>query len=283
MAEAIGLARAMQGRVWPNPPVGCVIVRDGEIVGCGQTQFGGRPHAERVALDDAGPLSEGATLYVTLEPCCHWGKTPPCADAIIAAGVAKVHASLQDPDPRVNGGGFRKLRDAGVEVEVGLGAAAAREILEGFFTRIALGRPLITVSRHVSVAGGIPSVPDGFDGLLTMQGHSELTITERTAGGGIEMVPLAGHLAPNRLAPSRLASKLGTLGLTSIVVPAGDPLAQMFRSAGLVDHEVADSEGVNTTPPQVASMTSATMNNSERRVNAQIHGTPARSTRMTVS
>lgn len=101
MAEAISLARGMRGLVWPNPPVGCVIVRDGEIVGRGHTQPGGRPHAERVALDEEGERAKGAIFYVTLEPCCHWGRTPPCADAIIAAGVYTVHASLQDPDPRV--------------------------------------------------------------------------------------------------------------------------------------------------------------------------------------
>lgn len=244
----------MQGRVWPNPPVGCVIVREGEIVGRGQTQLGGRPHAERVALDDAGPLSRGATLYVTLEPCCHWGKTPPCADAIIAAGVVAVHASLQDPDPRVDGGGFRKLRDAGLTVEVGLVADTAREIMEGFFTRIALGRPLITVSPFAPDDGSAPSVPDGFDAVLTMQDRFGPVASVRTADGGIEIVPLTGHSVPNGM-----ARELGTFGLTSIVIPAGDPLAQSCRSAGLVDHDVADEEGCKASPSRAASMTSASM------------------------
>ena len=114
MQRALDLARDMRGYVWPNPPVGCVIVKDAEVIAKAATHPGGRPHAERKAIAMAGCAALGATLYVTLEPCCHWGKTPPCTDAIIEAGVARVVCAVQDPDPRVNGGGFQKLRDAGI-------------------------------------------------------------------------------------------------------------------------------------------------------------------------
>jgi len=180
MKEALGLARSMRGWVWPNPAVGCVIVRDGEIVGRGCTQFGGRPHAERVALDDAGAKARGATLYVTLEPCCHWGKTPPCADAIIEAGVHAVYASLQDPDPRVNGGGFRKLKEAGITVEVGLGGDEAREIMDGFFHRVESGTPLVSVAERLEPPG---TIPEGFDAELRSIGD-RLWLFTRAYGVG---------------------------------------------------------------------------------------------------
>src|SRR3954471_17246015 len=128
MRSAVGLARRGLGNVWPNPAVGCVIVKDGHVVGRGWTQPGGRPHAETEALSRAGPLAQGATAYVTLEPCCHWGKTPPCADALIAAGVSRVVAAMRDPFPRVSGGGFRKLRAAGIDVEIGLLEREARRL-----------------------------------------------------------------------------------------------------------------------------------------------------------
>src|SRR6185437_2136784 len=110
MRAALNLARRGLGTVWPNPAVGCVIVRDGEVVGRGWTQSGGRPHAETEALARAGAAAKGATAYVTLEPCCHHGRTPPCSDALIAAGVRQVVAAVEDPDPRVAGGGLTRLR-----------------------------------------------------------------------------------------------------------------------------------------------------------------------------
>ncbi|MBT8412199.1 MAG: bifunctional diaminohydroxyphosphoribosylaminopyrimidine deaminase/5-amino-6-(5-phosphoribosylamino)uracil reductase RibD, partial [Octadecabacter sp.] len=110
MAHALSLGARGQGRVWPNPAVGCVIVKDGRVIGRGWTQPGGRPHAETEALAQAGDAARGATAYVTLEPCAHVGKTPPCADALIAAGVARAVIALQDPDPRTDGGGAARLR-----------------------------------------------------------------------------------------------------------------------------------------------------------------------------
>ena len=125
MQLALALGRRGQGRTWPNPAVGAVIVRDGVIVGRGWTQPGGRPHAEPEALRRAGNAARGATLYVTLEPCSHVGKSPPCADAIIAAGVARVVSAIEDPNPEVAGQGHARLRAAGIVVDIGAGAAEA--------------------------------------------------------------------------------------------------------------------------------------------------------------
>ncbi|MBB4285047.1 diaminohydroxyphosphoribosylaminopyrimidine deaminase/5-amino-6-(5-phosphoribosylamino)uracil reductase [Roseospira goensis] len=155
MAAALVLARRGLGRVWPNPAVGCVLVRDGCVVGRGWTQPGGRPHAETEALRRAGDRARGATAYVTLEPCSHHGRTPPCADALVAAGVARVVAALTDPDPRVAGRGLARLRDAGVRVETGLGATAAAEINAGFLDRVERGRPLVTVKVAATLDGRI--------------------------------------------------------------------------------------------------------------------------------
>jgi diaminohydroxyphosphoribosylaminopyrimidine deaminase/5-amino-6-(5-phosphoribosylamino)uracil reductase len=155
MRAALRLARRGLGQVWPNPAVGCVIVKDGRVVGRGWTQPGGRPHAETEALQRAGAAARGATAYVTLEPCSHHGKTPPCADALIAAGIARVVAAVEDPDPRVSGAGIARLRDAGIAVETGLCAAEAKEINAGFFCRINLGRPLVTLKLATSLDGRI--------------------------------------------------------------------------------------------------------------------------------
>ena len=125
MRHALGLARRGLGRVWPNPAVGCVIVKDGRVVGRGWTQAGGRPHAETVALAQAGDAARGAVAYVTLEPCAHHGKTPPCAEALIAAGIARVVSALEDPDARVAGRGHAMLRAEGIAVETGVMAAEA--------------------------------------------------------------------------------------------------------------------------------------------------------------
>ncbi len=145
MQEALSLARTNLGHVWPNPAVGCVIVKEGHVVGRGCTQPGGRPHAEVVALEDAAEQAFEATAYVTLEPCNHWGETPPCADALIDAGVSRVVVALNDPDERVNGQGIAHLQDAGLDIDVGVCAEEARDVNAGFFHRIDTGRPLINV------------------------------------------------------------------------------------------------------------------------------------------
>ena len=155
MATALSLGRRGMGRCWPNPAVGCVIVRDGRIVGRGWTQPGGRPHAERVALDQAGELARGATAYVSLEPCAHYGKTPPCAEALVAAGVARVVAPLQDSDARVAGQGFAILREAGIEVTTGVLADEAARDHAGFFLKTEQGRPFVTLKLASSFDGRI--------------------------------------------------------------------------------------------------------------------------------
>ena len=158
MRAAFALARRGLGNVWPNPAVGCVLVSDGRVVGRGWTQPGGRPHAETEALRRAGALARGATAYVSLEPCSHWGRTSPCADALVAAGVRRVVAALEDPDPRVSGSGITRLREAGIAVETGLGAAEAAEINAGFLTLQRLGRPLVTLKLATSLDGKIATV-----------------------------------------------------------------------------------------------------------------------------
>ena len=155
MDLALAQARTALGRVAPNPTVGAVVVREGQVVGVGATQPPPGPHAEVVALQQAGELARGADLYVTLEPCSHFGRTPPCADAIINAGVRRVVAALGDPHGVVNGSGFEKLRSAGIEVEVGPGAEEATEVLGGFLTRIRTGRPRTTAKYAMTLDGRI--------------------------------------------------------------------------------------------------------------------------------
>ena len=155
MALALSLGARGLGQVWPNPAVGCVIVKDGRIVGRGRTAPGGRPHAEPQALAQAGAAARGATVYVTLEPCAHFGKTPPCARALIEAGVSRVVSALEDPDPRVDGGGHEMLRAAGIAVETGVMADEARAAQIGFLTRITQGRPMVTLKLASSFDGRI--------------------------------------------------------------------------------------------------------------------------------
>jgi len=155
MRAALALARRGLGAVWPNPSVGCVIVNDGRVVGRGWTQPGGRPHGETEALRRAGEAARGAIAHVSLEPCCHWGQTPPCVDALIAAGVRRVVVALEDPDPRVAGEGLRRLRAAGLDVEVGLCTEEAAEVNAGFLSRLRLGRPLVTFKLATSLDGRI--------------------------------------------------------------------------------------------------------------------------------
>lgn len=155
MSLALSLAQRGLGRTWPNPSVGCVLVKDGAIVGRGVTAPGGRPHAETEALRMAGPAAEGATAYVTLEPCCHHGRTPPCTDALIAAKVARVVIGCLDHDPRVAGGGAEALRQAGVAVESGVLEEEARRVNAGFFSRVRHGRPWVSVKTAATLDGRV--------------------------------------------------------------------------------------------------------------------------------
>jgi diaminohydroxyphosphoribosylaminopyrimidine deaminase/5-amino-6-(5-phosphoribosylamino)uracil reductase len=158
MALALDLGRRGLGNAWPNPAVGAVVVKDGIVIGRGWTQPGGRPHAEVEALRRAGAAARGATLYATLEPCSHHGKTPPCVDAIMAAGIARVVSALEDPNPEIAGQGHARLRAQGVAVDVGLGAADALRAHAGHFRRVRDGRPHVTLKLAVSADGkvGLP-------------------------------------------------------------------------------------------------------------------------------
>ncbi|MER5172781.1 bifunctional diaminohydroxyphosphoribosylaminopyrimidine deaminase/5-amino-6-(5-phosphoribosylamino)uracil reductase RibD [Thioclava kandeliae] len=155
MRLALSLARRGLGNTWPNPAVGCVLVKDGVIVGRGWTQPGGRPHAERHALAQAGEAAHGATAYVTLEPCSHYGHTPPCSLGLIEAGVARVVSAQTDPDPRVAGRGHAMLREAGITVTEGTLEAEARALQAGFLSRIEHGRPWLALKLATSFDGRI--------------------------------------------------------------------------------------------------------------------------------
>ena len=155
MAHALRLARRGLGNVWPNPAVGCVIIHNGRVVGRGWTQPGGRPHAEIVALVQAGSLAQGATAYVTLEPCAHHGQTGPCAEALITAGVARVVTALTDPDPRVTGRGYAMLRSAGITVTESICSAEAEQSQVGFLLRVTQQRPFLTLKLASSFDGRI--------------------------------------------------------------------------------------------------------------------------------
>lgn len=155
MRMALRLAR--RGGASPNPMVGAVIVKDGEVVGRGFHPKAGESHAEVFALLDAREAARGATLYVNLEPCSHYGRTPPCADAVIAAGIVRVVAAMQDPDPRVSGNGFRKLREAGIDVMVGVLERQAAEMNEAYLKHIATGMPFVTLKMAMTLDGKIAS------------------------------------------------------------------------------------------------------------------------------
>jgi diaminohydroxyphosphoribosylaminopyrimidine deaminase/5-amino-6-(5-phosphoribosylamino)uracil reductase len=177
MQLALTLGRRGQGRTWPNPAVGAVVVKDGVIVGRGWTQPGGRPHAEPVALAQAGEAARGATLYVTLEPCSHVGKSPPCADTIIAAGIARVVSSVEDPNPLVAGQGHARLRAAGIKVDIGLRATEAAHDHAGHFRRVRDKRPHVILKLAVSP-----------DDRIAAAGHKPIAITGEAAKARVHLL-----------------------------------------------------------------------------------------------
>jgi diaminohydroxyphosphoribosylaminopyrimidine deaminase/5-amino-6-(5-phosphoribosylamino)uracil reductase len=177
MASALMLGRRGLGRTWPNPAVGAVIVRDNIIIGRGWTQPGGRPHAEVEALRRAGAAARGATLYVTLEPCSHYGRTAPCADAIIATGIRRVVSAMEDPNPDVAGRGHARLRAAGIEVAVGEGAETARRDHAGHILRMRDGRPRVTLKLAVS-----------FDGKVALAGRRPVMLTDEPARAHVHLM-----------------------------------------------------------------------------------------------
>jgi len=177
MALALSLGRRGQGRTWPNPAVGAVVVKDGVIVGRGWTQPGGRPHAEPEALARAGEAARGATLYVTLEPCSHFGKSPPCADAVIAAGITRVVSAIEDPNPEVAGQGHARLRAAGITVDIGPGAVEAARDHAGHFRRVRDKRPHVILKLAVSP-----------DDRIAAAGHKPVAITGEAAKSRVHLL-----------------------------------------------------------------------------------------------
>lgn len=181
MVEAIALAAGARGRSAPNPNVGCVIVKDGKIVGRGATADGGRPHAEAVALAEAGSKAKGADIYVTLEPCAHASKRgPACADLLISSQPARVVVALKDPDPRTNGRGIARLREAGIDIKTGIGRSAAAKAMAGWLTRMTLGRPRVTLKLALSIDGKI-ALPSGESQWITGEDARRHVHRERAA------------------------------------------------------------------------------------------------------
>ena len=263
MARAVDLGEKARGRTAPNPAVGCVIVKDGRIVGEGATAPGGRPHAEAVALDRAGGDARGATLYTTLEPCAHASERgPTCAQLIPAAGVGRVVIACRDPDPRTAGGGIAMLREAGIKVEQGRGEASAARSLAGYFTRIALGRPRVTLKLALSIDGKI-ALPSGESKWLTGEAaradvHRERARADMILVGrgtyeaddpGLDVrLPGLEDYSPERLllsrtieaAPSgwrilRDPADIRDLPANDLLVEGGSGVATAFLRADLVD------------------------------------------------
>jgi diaminohydroxyphosphoribosylaminopyrimidine deaminase/5-amino-6-(5-phosphoribosylamino)uracil reductase len=177
MQLAQTLGRRGLGRSWPNPAVGAVLVKDGVIIGRGWTQASGRPHAETEAITRAGVAARNATLYVTLEPCSHFGKTPPCADAIISAGITRVVSAIEDPNPEVAGQGHARLRAAGITVDIGLGAAEAARDHAGHFRRFRDKRPHVILKLAVSS-----------DDKIADAGHKPVAITGEAAKARVHLL-----------------------------------------------------------------------------------------------
>lgn len=282
MIHALVLARRGLGNTWPNPAVGCVIIRDGVVVGRGWTQPGGRPHAEAMALAQAGAAARNATAYVTLEPCAHQGKAPPCAVALMGAGVGRVVAAMGDPDPRVSGRGFALLRDAGIAVDQGVMEAEARVLQSGFLSRVQRGRPMVTLKlassfdgrialasgesqwitgpqarRHVHalrlrhdgvmVGGGTaradhPSL--NVRGFGPLRQPVRIIVSSQTLPDLLPEGPDAGPLWQMQGPPERILQELGARGLTRVFCEGGGQLAAGLLRAGLVDELVGYTAGL---------------------------------------
>lgn len=262
MAAALALAERGRGLTAPNPNVGCVIVNGGHVAGRGWTQPGGRPHAEAMALTEAGNKSRGATCYTILEPCAHESsRGPACADLLVLAGVARVVIALSDPDSRTNGSGIARLRDARIETVMDVRAAEARRAMAGFLTRQTLGRPLVTLKLAMSLDGAVARA-DGSSRWITgpeARAHAHLERARHEAilvgRGTVEAdapaldVRLAGleGRSPGRWVLSHRPSKssegvlanpadiAGLEGVDHLLVEGGAATAAAFLSADLVD------------------------------------------------
>ena len=262
MGAAVALGERGRGNTAPNPNVGCVIVKDDRVVGRGWTRPGGRPHAEAIALAEAGEAALGATVYVTLEPCCHRSaRGPACADLLVEAKVARVVAALEDPDGRMSGGGFERLRAAGIAVETGPGAGDAARSMAGFLTRVRLGRPFITLKLAMSLDGKI-ALPSGESRWITGEDARAHVHLERARSHMILVgrgtyerdrpkldvrLPGLEELSPRRALLtrgeavegwSRLGAPEEVFGLADVndlLIEGGSATASAFLAADLVD------------------------------------------------
>ncbi|MBB2691507.1 UNVERIFIED_ORG: diaminohydroxyphosphoribosylaminopyrimidine deaminase/5-amino-6-(5-phosphoribosylamino)uracil reductase [Rhizobium esperanzae] len=265
MAAAIRLSRRHLGRTASNPSVGCLIVRDGVIVGQAVTAVGGRPHAEPQALAEAGARARGATAYVTLEPCSHHGKTPPCAEALIAYGVARVVISVTDPDPRVSGRGISMLRDSGIEVDTGVLEAEGRRSLAGYLTRQTKNRPYVTLKLAVSADGMIGRAGEGQVAITGPEARAEVqTLRAETdailvgIGTAISDDPLLTVRTPGLEAQSPIRIVLDpslALPLTSNLVATAREVPVILVASENVPPLAADAEG-GATPTDAADLDS---------------------------
>jgi diaminohydroxyphosphoribosylaminopyrimidine deaminase/5-amino-6-(5-phosphoribosylamino)uracil reductase len=225
MARALQLASRALGSVSPNPAVGAVLVRDGQIVGEGATQPPGEAHAEIVALRAAGALARQSTLYVTLEPCAHYGRTPPCADAIVAAGVAEAHVAMLDPSPWVNGGGVAALEQAGIRVQCGAHERAARQLNEAYLCWLQRGRPLVTALYALGLDGRPrPLERAGLSPTATAELARLRAIADRTVSDASAL-----------LAEDPDLTSLAAHGVTSLQVEAPPDALDELVSRGLLD------------------------------------------------
>lgn len=252
MARALQLARRGIETTHPNPRVGCVLVRHGDIVGEGFHERAGGLHAERLALRAAGPRAHGATAYVTLEPCCHVGRTPPCTEALLAAGVTRVVAAMEDPDSRVRGAGFAALRAASVPVDVGLMRAEAERLNRGFVSRTTRGRPFVVAKVAVSLDGrtalengesqwitgpaaraDVQRLRAASSAILTGMGTVRRDDPRLTVRGAVERAPLRAIIASD-LSLSLQARLLAEPGDTLVLTICSEGSeAEALRAAGV--------------------------------------------------
>jgi diaminohydroxyphosphoribosylaminopyrimidine deaminase/5-amino-6-(5-phosphoribosylamino)uracil reductase len=229
MARALLLASRALGTVSPNPAVGAVLVRDGQIVGEGATQPPGEAHAEIVALRSAGALARGSTLYVTLEPCAHYGRTPPCADALVGAGIAEAHVAMLDRSPWVDGHGVAVLEQAGIRVRLGSHETAARHLNEAYLCWLTRGRPLVTARYALDLAGrALPLDAPALGAAVSKELARQRKTADRT------VTDIAALLAEY---PD--LTGLATLGVTALHVEAPPHVLGPLIERGLVDRVVA--------------------------------------------
>ncbi len=257
MAQALSLAARGLNACEPNPRVGCVLVRDGGIVGRGFHARAGGPHAEVVALREAGAAARGATAYVSLEPCCHHGRTPPCTDALLDAGVTRVVAAIADPFPQVDGGGLRRLRAAGVDVRCGLLEPQAREVNRGFLSRVQRGRPFVT-SKVATSLDGATAMASGESRWIT-GAAARADVHARRARAGAVLTGVATVLADDPALTVRDADPPGDWRQPlRVVLDSGlrtPPTARLLRDGGatlLIHADSADPSRANALREQGA-------------------------------